>query len=101
MKQSLTRPMDAQHWNRCTVQPPCSSYPMLASSERAASTQVTGTETRVQERRGLRLLVLAPNPEISGPFPGPIARIAYSLVDALEGAGCIVEPELWGRHEAH
>jgi glycosyltransferase involved in cell wall biosynthesis len=61
---------------------------------------VTGTETGVQERRGLRLLVLAPNPEISGPFPGPIARIAYSLVNALRGAGCIVEPELWGRHEA-
>jgi len=62
---------------------------------------VTAPETRIRERRGLRLLVLAPNPEISGPFPGPIARIAYSLVDALEGAGCIVERELWGRHEAH
>jgi glycosyltransferase involved in cell wall biosynthesis len=61
---------------------------------------VTGTETGVQERRGLRLLVLAPNPEISGPFPGPIARIAYSLISALRGAGCTVDPELWGRHEA-
>lgn len=53
-----------------------------------------------RERRGLRLLVLAPNPRISGPFPGPIARIAYSLVDALRGAGCDVITELWGRHEA-
>lgn len=58
-------------------------------------------ETQVHERRGLRLLVLAPNPRISGPFPGPIARIAYSLVDALRGAGCAVETELWGRHEAN
>ena len=57
-------------------------------------------ETGVHEGRGLGLLVLAPNPEISGPFPGPIARIAYCLVDALRGVGCTVETELWGRHEA-
>lgn len=48
----------------------------------------------------MKVLVLAPNPEISGPFPGPIARIAYCLVDALRESGCVVETELWGRHEA-
>lgn len=61
---------------------------------------VAEPETIGQRPGGLRLLILAPNPRISGPFPGPIARIAYSLVEALRAAGCTVETELWGRHEA-
>jgi glycosyltransferase involved in cell wall biosynthesis len=46
-----------------------------------------------------RLLMLAPSPAISGPVPGPIAKLAYRLVDALESAGYQVDTELWGRHQ--
>jgi glycosyltransferase involved in cell wall biosynthesis len=43
--------------------------------------------------------MLAPNPDISGPVPGPIARIAYRLVDVLKSVGYAVDTELWGRHQ--
>lgn len=45
------------------------------------------------------LLTLAPNPDISGPTPGPIAQLAYRLVDALKSVGYWVDTELWGRHQ--
>ena len=56
------------------------------------------TDARVAKQRAPSLLVLAPDPQVPGHFPGPIGRIAYSLVDALRGAGCRVETEVWGRH---
>lgn len=43
--------------------------------------------------------MLAPNPDISGPVPGPIAKLAYRLADALTAAGYAVDIELWGRHQ--
>jgi glycosyltransferase involved in cell wall biosynthesis len=46
-----------------------------------------------------RLLVLAPDPTISGPVPGPIGKLAHRLADSLRSAGFTVETELWGRHE--
>jgi glycosyltransferase involved in cell wall biosynthesis len=43
--------------------------------------------------------MLTPSPDISGPVPGPIAKIAYRLVDALKSVGYAVDTELWGRHQ--
>jgi glycosyltransferase involved in cell wall biosynthesis len=54
--------------------------------------------TQVPTTRG-RLLVLAPDPTISGPVPGPIGKLAHRLADGLRSAGFSVDTELWGRHE--
>jgi glycosyltransferase involved in cell wall biosynthesis len=43
--------------------------------------------------------MLAPSPDITGPHPGPIAKLAYRLVDALRSVGYVVDTELWGRHQ--
>jgi glycogen(starch) synthase len=53
------------------------------------------TESRIGHNR---VLMLAPHPGISGPVPGPIAKLAYRLADALGSAGYTVDTELWGRH---
>ncbi len=45
-----------------------------------------------------RVLMLAPDPTISGPVPGPIGKVAHRLADALRLAGWEVDTELWGRH---
>jgi glycosyltransferase involved in cell wall biosynthesis len=54
--------------------------------------------TQVPATHG-RLLLLAPDPTISGPVPGPIGKLAHRLADALRSAGFTVDAELWGRHE--
>lgn len=45
-----------------------------------------------------RILMLAPDPDISGPVPGPIGKLAFRLADALRSVGYEVDIELWGRH---
>jgi len=45
-----------------------------------------------------RILMLAPDPDISGPVPGPIGKLAFRLADALRSVGYEVDTELWGRH---
>lgn len=42
--------------------------------------------------------MLAPDPGVAGPVPGPVAKVAYRLADALRSAGYAVDTELWGRH---
>jgi glycosyltransferase involved in cell wall biosynthesis len=42
--------------------------------------------------------MLAPDPDISGPVPGPIGKLALRLADALRSVGYEVDTELWGRH---
>jgi glycosyltransferase involved in cell wall biosynthesis len=45
-----------------------------------------------------RILMLAPDPDIAGPVPGPIGKLASRLADALRSVGYEVDTELWGRH---
>jgi glycosyltransferase involved in cell wall biosynthesis len=45
-----------------------------------------------------RVLMLAPDPTIWAPVPGPIGKLAYRLADALRAVGYAVDTELWGRH---
>jgi glycosyltransferase involved in cell wall biosynthesis len=59
---------------------------------------MSGAEIVAGESGHPDVLVLAPSPDISGPVPGPIGRLAYRLVDALDSVGYDVEVELWGRH---
>lgn len=56
----------------------------------------TGIEFRGARHR---VLMLAPHPDISGSVPGPIAKVAYRLADALRASGHEVDTELWGRHQ--
>jgi glycosyltransferase involved in cell wall biosynthesis len=50
------------------------------------------------EKRGRRLLMLAPSPDITGPGCGPVGMLADSLVRGLRSLGYHVDTELWGRH---
>lgn len=45
-----------------------------------------------------RVLMLAPHPGIPGPVPGPIAKVAYRLAEALGALGYVVDTDPWGRH---
>lgn len=68
--------------------------PVVHAEETSTRTSGNARSTDGQSRGGMRIFMLVPHANVSGPMP----RLAQLLVDGLRGLGCAVTTEPWGSH---